>query len=82
MAMSLTGQSLAHLPQPMQAPVARKARSFMTVSYTHLDVYKRQSFAQAVDSSGSHWLDRPIVPNGLDRPLEELFLPAGARLQR
>ena len=44
--------------------------------------YVRASFAQAVDSSGSHWLDRPIVPNGLDRPLEELFLPAGARLQR
>ena len=42
----------------------------------------RASFAQAVDSSGSHWLDRPIVPNGLDRPLEALFLPAGARLQR
>ena len=44
--------------------------------------YVRASFAQAVDSSGSHWLDRPIVPNGLDRPLEELFLPAGARPQR
>ena len=27
--------------------------------------YVRASFAQAVDASGTHWIDRPIVPNGL-----------------
>lgn len=40
--------------------------------------YVRASFAQAVDSSGSHWLDRPIVPNGLDRPLDS---PLGVLLR-
>ena len=37
--------------------------------------YVRASFAQTVEVSGTHWLDRPIVPNGLAYPVEELFLP-------
>ncbi len=37
--------------------------------------YVRASFLQCVEQSESHWLDRPIVPNGLCRPVEELFLP-------
>lgn len=37
--------------------------------------YVRASFLQTVDVSGTHWLDRPIVPNGLALPMEELFLP-------
>ena len=37
--------------------------------------FVRASFHQCVDASGSHWLDRPIVPNGLCRSLDELFLP-------
>lgn len=37
--------------------------------------FVRASFLQCVDQSGTHWLDRPIVPNGLNRPVEELFLP-------
>jgi hypothetical protein len=39
-----------------------------------VDRYKfiRPSFLAAVLSSGSHWLDRPIVPNGL-RPGVDLF---------
>lgn len=37
--------------------------------------FVRATFLQCVDQSGSHWLDRPIVPNGLSRPVEELFLP-------
>ncbi|MGN0298453.1 MAG: RNA ligase family protein [Lachnospiraceae bacterium] len=37
--------------------------------------YVRASFAQAVDNSGSHWIDRPIVPNKLAVPLETLYLP-------
>ena len=37
--------------------------------------FVRRSFLQAVDQSGSHWLDRPIVPNGLSVPIEELYNP-------
>jgi len=37
--------------------------------------YVRASFLQTVDSSPTHWLDRPIVPNGLRLPLEDLYLP-------
>lgn len=37
--------------------------------------YVRASFAQQVDESGTHWLDRPIVPNLLAVPAESLFLP-------
>lgn len=37
--------------------------------------FVRRSFLQAVDQSGSHWLDRPIVPNGLRVPIEELYNP-------
>ena len=35
--------------------------------------YVRGSFLQTVEQSQSHWLERPIVPNGLCRPLSELF---------
>ena len=35
--------------------------------------YVRASFTQTVDVSKTHWLDRPIVPNGLAIPLESLF---------
>ena len=35
--------------------------------------FVRPTFTQTVDISATHWLDRPIVPNGLSRPLEELF---------
>lgn len=37
--------------------------------------YVRASFTQTVDASQTHWLDRPIVPNRLRRPADELFLP-------
>ena len=37
--------------------------------------YVRSSFLQTVEESGTHWLDRPIVPNGLSRPIGDLFLP-------
>ena len=37
--------------------------------------YVRASFTQTVEVSGTHWLDRPIVPNGLAFPVEELYLP-------
>lgn len=36
--------------------------------------FVRASFLQCVDSSGSHWQSRPIVPNGLSRPVEDLYL--------
>ena len=39
--------------------------------------YVRASFAQAVDASQTHWLDRPIVPNRLSRPTRALFQPGG-----
>lgn len=38
--------------------------------------YVRASFTQTVDQSQSHWLDRPIVPNGLGIESELLFAPA------
>lgn len=37
--------------------------------------FVRASFTQTVDASQSHWLDRPIVPNRLCRPMDDLFLP-------
>lgn len=35
--------------------------------------YVRAGFLQCVDFSDTHWLDRPIVPNGLAVPLESLY---------
>lgn len=37
--------------------------------------YVRATFTQTVEVSQTHWLDRPIVPNGLAVPLEALFAP-------
>lgn len=37
--------------------------------------FVRPSFTQTVETSQTHWLDRPIVPNRLDRPVDRLFLP-------
>lgn len=37
--------------------------------------YVRASFTQTVDVSQTHWLDRPIVPNGLAIPVEALYAP-------
>ncbi len=37
--------------------------------------YVRPTFYQAVELSASHWQERPIVPNGLSRPVEELLVP-------
>ena len=37
--------------------------------------YVRASFLQNVAESETHWLNRPIVPNQLNRPLEEIFAP-------
>lgn len=36
--------------------------------------YVRSGFSQAVDVSGTHWLDRPLLPNGLAVPVESLFV--------
>ena len=35
--------------------------------------FVRASFLQTLDSSETHWLDRPIVPNKLAVPVESLF---------
>ena len=35
--------------------------------------YVRTSFTQTVDVSQTHWLDRPIVPNGLAIPVEAIY---------
>lgn len=35
--------------------------------------FVRASFLQTVDVSPTHWLDRPIVPNGLSVRIEDLF---------
>lgn len=37
--------------------------------------YVRATFTQTVEQSATHWLDRPIIPNGLARPLDDLFMP-------
>ena len=37
--------------------------------------FVRASFLQVVEESKTHWLERPIVPNGLCRGVEELFAP-------
>ena len=35
--------------------------------------FVRPSFLQTVDSSQTHWLDRPIIPNGLAGDISDLF---------
>lgn len=35
--------------------------------------YVRASFLQTVDASGTHWLERPIIPNRLCVPIGSLF---------
>ena len=40
--------------------------------------YVRASFLQVVDASQTHWLERPIIPNGLSRPVDALFAPEAA----
>lgn len=35
--------------------------------------YVRPSFVQGILDSGTHWLDRPIIPNLLAVPIEQLF---------
>lgn len=37
--------------------------------------FVRSSFLQTVEQSQSHWLERPIIPNLLSRPMEALYLP-------
>ena len=37
--------------------------------------FVRPSFTQTVEVSPTHWLDRPIVPNGLSIPIHEIYLP-------
>ena len=38
--------------------------------------YVRASFLQTVAQSGTHWLNRPIIPNQLDKPIEALYEPS------
>ena len=37
--------------------------------------YVRRSFLQTVEESGTHWLERPIIRNGLSRDIGELLMP-------
>lgn len=37
--------------------------------------FVRPTFLQTVEESATHWLDRPIVKNGLCRDISELFIP-------
>ena len=37
--------------------------------------YVRHGFSQVVSESNSHWIDRPIILNGLSLPFEELLVP-------
>ncbi len=38
--------------------------------------FVRPTFTQTVEVSQTHWLERPIIPNGLTRPIEALFQPS------
>ncbi|MBR6186649.1 MAG: RNA ligase family protein [Clostridia bacterium] len=38
--------------------------------------FVRPSFTQTVEASQSHWLERPIIPNRLCRPMDSLFRAA------
>lgn len=37
--------------------------------------FVRRSFLQAVEQPGSHWLERPIIPNGIACSIADLFAP-------
>ena len=37
--------------------------------------YVRASFTQNILASETHWLNRPIIPNGLAVPFENLLIP-------
>jgi len=37
--------------------------------------FVRQSFLQTVEQSNSHWLERPIIPNGIICSVADLFAP-------
>ncbi len=37
--------------------------------------FVRASFLQTVEQSGSHWLERPIIPNGATHTIDEMFMP-------
>lgn len=37
--------------------------------------YVRQSFLQTVEQSDAHWLERPIIPNGISCTVADLFSP-------
>ena len=37
--------------------------------------FVRASFLQTVEQSGSHWLERPIVPNGTTNTIDQMFMP-------
>lgn len=38
--------------------------------------FVRASFYQCVEATGGHWQNKPIIPNGLAIPLEEIYAPA------
>ena len=35
--------------------------------------YVRYSFMQTIIESNTHWIDRPIIPNKLNKDISELF---------
>ena len=37
--------------------------------------FVRRGFYQVVESSNSHWQERPIIRNELNRPIDELMIP-------
>lgn len=66
--------------------ILRETDSAMTMEGLYLKIeengevvkrakFVRASFLQTVEQSGSHWLERPIIPNGITRTIDELFMP-------
>ena len=38
--------------------------------------FVRAGFYQCVEAAEGHWQNKPIIPNGLAIPLEEIYAPA------
>ena len=84
-------QSLAEISESLGLDVTRQLRetdNSRTMEGLYIKVeengqvtdrmkFVRASFLQTVAVSQTHWLDRPIVPNGLAVAVEDLFSPEG-----
>ena len=70
----------------LAAKILRETDAAMTMEGLYLKIeemgevkmrakFVRASFLQTVEQSGSHWLERPIVPNGTTNTIDQMFMP-------